>query len=170
MFHKLRKYITYKASIQIYKQTILPIVDYPGYLLLACDKDKKGDLQVIQNDVLRFCENKQLKDRVSIELLHENAHLVSLEQRRVRQLLIMMFKLSRNPDNIVVPNRNTRQYQKRVFCTENKIGTKYACSPYYKGTKLWNELNKTEQDIDNMYDYRTCIEKKYATFVKDFYI
>ena len=65
---KIRKYLT---SIQIYKQTILPIFDYSGFLLLACNKEKKHDLQVIQNDILQFCENRRLQDRVSLEILHK---------------------------------------------------------------------------------------------------
>ena len=31
MLHKLGKYLTYKASLQIYKQVILPILDYAGF-------------------------------------------------------------------------------------------------------------------------------------------
>ena len=70
MLRKLRKYLTYKISLQIYNQTILPILDYAGSLLLACNKGHKYD-QVIQNGVLRFCDNKKLEDRISIELLHK---------------------------------------------------------------------------------------------------
>ena len=29
---------------------------------------------MLQNDVLRFCENKRLEDRISIDKLHEKAH------------------------------------------------------------------------------------------------
>ena len=87
MLRKLCKYWTYKSALQIYKQTILPIFNYPGFILLACSKDKNYDLQVIQDDVLRIFENKQLEDRVAIELLHKKANLVSREQRHVKQLL-----------------------------------------------------------------------------------
>ena len=45
---KLRKYITEKCSISIYKQTILPIFDYVGFLLIACNKSVRHDLQVLQ--------------------------------------------------------------------------------------------------------------------------
>ena len=33
MLKKLRKYLTYKSSIQIYKQTIMPIFDYAGFIV-----------------------------------------------------------------------------------------------------------------------------------------
>ena len=61
MLKKLGKYITYNAALQIYKQTILPILDYAGFILLSCNKNKKHDFQVIQNDILRFCENKDYR-------------------------------------------------------------------------------------------------------------
>ena len=170
MLRKLRKYLTYNAAVQIYKQTILPILDYPGFIILACNRDKKSDLQIIQNDVLRFCENKCVRDKIPIEQLHKTANLVSLEQRRVNQLLVIMYKISRNPVNIVVPNRQTRQHQKLVFRIDSKIGTKYANSPYYKGVKLWDQLTREEQDIDNIHDFKACITKKNKTFVKNYYV
>ena len=33
---KIRKYITDKAAISIYKHTIMPIVDYSGFMILSC--------------------------------------------------------------------------------------------------------------------------------------
>ena len=170
MLKKLRKYLTYISALQIYKQTILPIFDYAGFLILSCNKDKKSDLQIIQNDILRFCENKMLDDRISIDVLHKNAKLISLEQRRVKQLLSIMYKLSNDPCNIIVPARNTRMHKKRVFRTDNKIGTKYRNSPYYKGTKLWNTLSKETQDAETIYLYKKFISTIYNTFEKNFYV
>ena len=168
MLRKIRKYLNYKAALMIYKQTILPIFDYAGYLLLACNRDKKHDLQVIQNDVLRFCEKKKLEDHISIELLHKNGNLISLEQRRVKQLLAIMYKLAKNPDNIVVPARNTRRHDKKVFRVDNKIGTKYAKSPFYIGTKIWDKLPLNEQNVETMFEFKAFISNRYDTFVKNF--
>ena len=41
VLRKLRKYLTYKAALQIYKKTTMPIIDYSGLLLLACSKSQK---------------------------------------------------------------------------------------------------------------------------------
>ena len=168
MLKKLRIYLIYKSSIQIYKQTIMPIFDYAGFLLLACTKDKKSDFQIVQNDVLRFCENKRLKDKIPIDTMHKKANLVSLEQRRCKQLLSIMYKMSRDPVNIVVPSRNTRMHQKLVFRRDSKIGTKYVNSPFYKGTKLWNSLPKEIQDSDSIYLFKNEIRKIYKDYVNDF--
>ena len=151
----------------------MPILDYSGLLLLSCSKGQKYDLQVIQNDVLRFCDNKKLEDKVSVELLHKKAKLTSLEQRRCKQLrniLCLMYKISKNNNNVVVPNRLTRRQMKTVFRIDRKIRTKYACSPYYKGTKLWDKLTKEEQDSETIFIFKNHIDKMYKHYVKDFYI
>ena len=53
----------------------------PDFLSISCNKNKKHDLQVMQNDVLRFCNNNKREDRVMLNDVHKKAKLVSLEQR-----------------------------------------------------------------------------------------
>ena len=80
-----------------------------------------------------------------------------------------MFKLSQKPENRKVGARNTRQQNKYTFKTDNKVGTKYANSPYYKGTKLWNSLDVDVQFSD-IYMFKTKIDCTYKTYVKDFIV
>ena len=86
MIRKLRRYLTYHAALQVYKQLVLPIFDYSGFLLIACNKDKKHDLQVIQNDALRFCNNNRREEGISLDIMHNKAKLISLEQRRTEKM------------------------------------------------------------------------------------
>ena len=65
-FRKLRRYISDKSAITIYKQTILPVFDYAGFLMLACNKSDRHSLQVIQNDMLCTCYNVKRRDKFSI--------------------------------------------------------------------------------------------------------
>ena len=170
MLKKLRKYVTYKAALQIYKQTMLPILDYSGLMLLACNKTKKHDFQVMQNDVLRFCENKKLEDRISIENLHAKARLLSLEQRLAKQVLTIMYKLSQNEENRKVPSRVTRTINKYVFRVDTKIGTKYANSPYYKGTQLWDKLPETVQKSESLFIFKKELDKIFKVFDKKYFV
>ena len=85
-------------------------------------------------------------------------------------MLSIMYKLSKNPKNVVIPAHNTRMHHKLVFRLDTKIGTKYACSPYYKGTKLWNVLSKEIQDSESIYLYKNEICKLYREFIKNFYV
>ena len=88
--------ITY-AAIMLYKHTILPYLEYAGFMLVFCTVDDRKNLQKCQNDALRICLNVRLNDHVSIGYLHEKCKLTSLEQRRRQQLLILMYKKSANP-------------------------------------------------------------------------
>ena len=87
---KLRLYITEKSAVAIYKQTILPVFDYAGFMLISCNKSDRKDLQVIQNDALRTCYNVKRRDKLSIMKMHK-MRLLSLDQRLTFQLLSLMF-------------------------------------------------------------------------------
>ena len=87
---KIRKYVTEHAVIMIYKHTILPYLEYAGFLLIACNLDDRRELQKCQNDALRICTRVRLSDHVKIDLLHSRCKIVSLEQRRRTQLLLLM--------------------------------------------------------------------------------
>ena len=52
---KLHKMITTKCAILIYKQTVLPLLDYAVFLLHSCNVSDTDDLQVLQNDALWTC-------------------------------------------------------------------------------------------------------------------
>ena len=65
--------------------------------------------------------------------------MISLEQRMRIQLLWLMYLLSRDETFLKVPNRVARSIDKIVFKVPTKILPIYECSPYYIGTKLWNE-------------------------------
>ena len=61
----------------------------------------------MQNDVLRFAKNVRIKDMISRIELHKEAKLLSLYQRREKQLL--MYKLSKKGILRKITNRATRQ-------------------------------------------------------------
>ena len=91
---KLRKCLTEHAAIMLYKHTILPFLEYAGFMLIACNVEDHMDLQKCQNDALRICTGVQLRDRVRIENLHDKCKIVSIEQRRRQQLLMLMYMKS----------------------------------------------------------------------------
>ena len=78
LLRKIRKYIDYNTAISIYKQTILPIFGYSGFLLMSLTKGQQSELQTMQNDVLRFAKNVRIKDMVSRIDLHKEVKILSL--------------------------------------------------------------------------------------------
>ena len=161
---KLRKYLTEAVAILVYKQTILPIFDYAGFLLISLSNGDKGDLQVMQNDALRFCKGIQMLDKVSIAKIHDSIGLLSLEQRRQKQLLNIMFIQSKKGKSRDVTNVNTRRQAKYVFRVETKMGKKYQKSPYFLGTRLWDALEKTTQDLPCKYAFKKYIDSLYKRY------
>ena len=47
-------------------QTILPLLDYTGFLLISGNVSDRSDLQTLQNDALRVCFNVRMRDRILI--------------------------------------------------------------------------------------------------------
>ena len=83
LLRKIRPYIDTDTALLIYKQTNLPFLDYAGFMCISLYIENKKNLQIMQNDVLRYCYNVRLADRVAIVDLHARAKLSSLEQRRI---------------------------------------------------------------------------------------
>ena len=166
VFRKIRKYLNFHASVLVYKQTIMPILDYAGFMLISCRKEDISDFQILQNDILRICNLSRISDRVSIKELHAKCKIISLEQRMRIQLLWLMYLLSRDPAFIRVPNRITRSADKIVFKVLAKILPIYEHSPYYIGTQLWNNLPKIVQDSPNVYAFKKEIRRMNRTYVK----
>ena len=91
MLGKLRYLVDKKSAILIYKQTILPHLDYVGFTLLSCNVGDRRSLQTLQNNALRLCLHYRLADRIRIERLHTEARIQSIEQRCIFQLLKLLF-------------------------------------------------------------------------------
>ena len=73
LFHlrKIRKYLNEFAALQVYKQTILPIIDYSGFLSMSGNQGNYCALQVLQNDALRAYVGYPLDYEMSCEELHK---------------------------------------------------------------------------------------------------
>ena len=67
---KIRNYIDVKCALALYKQTILPLLDYSGFMLISGNVSDRDNLQKLQNDALRIFFNIRLCDRVSISRIH----------------------------------------------------------------------------------------------------
>ena len=80
MLDKLRYLVDKKSVVLIYKQTILPYLDYVGFMMLSCSIGHRKSLQVLQNNALRLCLHYRPIDHVRTQRLHSEAKLQSVEQ------------------------------------------------------------------------------------------
>ena len=118
-------------------------------------------MQVIQNDILRICNRSKLSDKVSIPELHKKCKIISLKQRMQKQLLWLMYVSSRDVCFLKVPARVTRNADKVVFKVPARIIPVYESSPFYLGTKLWNNLSEETQKKDNVHLFKKDIDRLY---------
>ena len=162
---KIRDLITTKCALTIYKQTILPLFDYSGFIIISCNISDRSDLQTFQNNALRICFNVRLRDRVSVERMHRRAKLTSLEQRRQVQLLSLMFIYKERHDNVRrVYNRRTRAANVYSFVRERYNCVKYRTSPYYKGSLLWDTLPPEMKICRTLLDFKKGLKNIYSVY------
>ena len=112
------KYIDNSTRILVYKQTILPLVEYVSFMLLfnrICDAEK---LQKLQNRCLRMCFDIRNPRDMSVKLLHENSNIDYLRTRRNIQLAKVMFNLASENKFRKDGNQNTRAMDTYLFDTD----------------------------------------------------
>lgn len=155
----LRKYVGVATSLQIYKTTILPLMEYANitYTLVPAQLRKK--LQRLQNRALKIIFKKH--DSHMLPDLHTQAKLTSLDQRASRQLTCLMYKRSRDPTKypLHIPPRATRQNEKIRFDLPKPNYEKFKKFPLYVGSKLWEELDHTTQRIPDYLHFKASLPK-----------
>ena len=154
-----------QCALTIYKQTVLPLLDYAGFMLLSANISDNYDLQVLQNNALRICYNVRLRDRVTIKRMHTCANLLSIDQRRQKQVLILLFiHKARHLDARRIYPRNTRAANVYSFVCERYHNVKYKNSPYYKGSLLWDSLPIATRRCLNIMDYKKSLKMLYRNY------
>ena len=136
-FARIRHLVTQKTALQLYKTTILPILDYNDVYYFLLNEDKQRKLQAMQNRALRII----FKDRhYHVNEMHELANLSTLMVRRKVHMAGLMYKRSKNSFYHDTHNLPLRQFDKVVLRTPVVRLFKTMKSPQYMGSKLWNSL------------------------------
>ena len=118
------------------------------------DVDK---LQRLQNRALRLCYNIYNPRDITVSRLHENAKIDMLQKRMMLQLMSMMYECKILGMYEKIPIRNTRQVDKYVFDIDRVRLDIYARSPYYIGSKFWNDLPRHVQQLNTKAAYKRSL-------------
>ena len=161
---KIRRFIDKNTANIIYKQTILPIFDYGGFLLDSCVQKLQDDLQKLQNKALRIINGFTLLNSPGIEVMHNMSRVLSLKQRREKQLLHLMLWFSKFHGNLLKGNRNTRLQDKVNFKVLPLKTRCYINSPMNRGNILWNKLTREEQLTFSNPLFKLVLDKKYKVY------
>ena len=163
-FSKIRKFIDKSTANIIYKQTILPILDYGGFLLDSCTQKLRDDLQKLQNKALRIIHGFKLVNAPGIENLHNMSNIISLRQRREKQLLHLMLWYSKYDIHLLKKNRITRLQEKVNFKVLPLKTRRYINSPMNRGNVLWNQLTQQEQTTFSNQMFKIILDRKYKVY------
>ena len=142
---KLRPYLTTQSSLNIYKTTIMPYIDYGDIFYQAAFKGSLAKIQDRQTKALKICF--KLHGNQDENDLHARANLAILEKRRNSHILNFMYKRKENPVYLDQKNLQTRAYQAPKFIVPNFNIIQFKNSILYKGSSMWNELHNETKNI-----------------------
>ena len=157
----MRYCLNVKAATLVYKNMILPILEYGDVFMSAATKVNRNRLQTLQNKALRIANNS---DRgCDKDMLHEQSKLLKLKPRRNLHLLQYMYT-RRNDPSIKKPKSNyrvqTRASSKNNFWLPKPSTEKYKQCASYMGPKMWNMLPARVQDSANSSIFKAKVLSK----------
>ena len=161
---KIRKWIDKATANIVYKQTILPVLNYGGFLLDSCTQKSRDDLQKLQNRALRTIHGFKLLNAPNTEILHNMSQLLNLRQRREKQLLHLMLWYSKFKEHLLKKDVRTRLQGKISFNVLPLKTRRYINSPMNRGNVLWNQLTQEEQSTFSNQMFKIILDKKYKVY------
>ena len=161
---RVREFLNTQAALLVYKNMILPILEYADIFVTAASKENRDKLQVLQNRALRTVF--QVDRYHSTELLHDEAKLLRLRYRRETHILQFMYTKSKDTNFCKKSTRRrsrigvkTRSQKKCNFILGKPSTEKYKRSISYKGPKIWNTLPGTIQKANSGFEFKNKVCK-----------
>ena len=121
------------------------------------NKHDVEQMQRLQNRALRLCYNINNPRDITVARLHEMANVEILQKRMMLQLMTIMYENSLQAMYERAAIRNTRRTDKYTFETNRVNLTIYSQSPYYIGSKTWNDLPKNVQESSTKDVYKRAL-------------
>ena len=155
---KIRPYVTPQVANLIYKQCILPLLDYADFIIESANLRSIDHLDKVQRRAVRIID-RGLHKRCSTAELEDIYMLKPLKDRRRLHHLSLMYRLAHagyNLDhdrpNIVLRNRNKIKF----YVPTTKL-TKVMNSPYYRGVRLWDMLSEDVQRATTKFKFKRLL-------------
>jgi hypothetical protein len=153
---RIRHLVPRYVRILIYKQTVLPILDFCSFLTDGYDKGLVDKLQRLQNRCLRACVYAP-PGPLDIVRLHADCSVEFLLHRRTRQLSILMFKTLVVHNGINRVGMQLRVDDGRPIRKRLPRGHLYFRSPLYRGSTIWNGLGIDAQVCNEIIEFKKLV-------------
>ena len=131
----------------IYKQMVLPVLDYSDFLLEGAPEDSVKPVQTVQNNCLRCVRKIRNPRDISRVQLHIDCNCKTLKERRDRNLLGIMYTYASDIAHTVAAPRRLRNYEKVRLKVQRPKGMAYRKSPLHRVQVLWNRLNADQHHL-----------------------
>lgn len=135
--------------LQIYKTSILPLLEHANFTSSLILKNLAAKKQRLQNRTLRiiFAHEPSL----TREELHVKANLTSIKQRADKQILCIMYEKSLKPTQYpqIESEGITRSSDKIKFKLPLPKNERFRHYPHYHGAKLW-DFYPTKRNIPSI--------------------
>ena len=145
----------------IYKQTVLPMLDYMSILVYSSTQCKIKKLQPLQKRAVRIIEKcSGYMSTLEMNELHLKLNLKMLSDRRKLFMLKLMYKLSQDIENVnsYRPEMILRTAPKVKMKIEFTDKERVRRSPYYIFNSLWDKLDSQTQALNSILEFsnRLC--------------
>ena len=154
---KIRKYISADTACIIYKQTIVPLLDYCDFMIESFPVIRYTRLENLQERALKYIDNKANKGRD----LYKIYRIQPLRLRWREHICCMMFRQSKFTDKLdyVRPLIRLRSNKKVKFKKVLKRNYQlYLKSPMARGIKIWETLTAEMQKATTKVKFKTMIK------------
>ena len=159
-FSIIRRFLTQKTALLVYKVMILPHFDYVDFIVDSATKESTDRLERLHKRAIRKIEfyqtnNQKLEYNTILKLFG----LTTLYQRRAEHLLAFIFKYKGEIVEIdpVKPKIELRSKNKVKLKTKYTSKAKVQNSPLYRGIFLWNQLPEPIQKLEQLTHFKTQI-------------
>ena len=159
-FQRMRSFLNTKAALMVYKNMLLPVLEYGDIFTIAASAENRRRLQTLQNKGLRCALNKGLES--SSEAIHAEAKLLKLKYRREQHLLNFMFDKAQVVANITKPSISlvrTRSQSKKLLLLKRPRTEKFKKSVAYTGPSKWNLLPASMQHVNTKGTFKALVAK-----------
>ena len=162
--NRLSHFLSHEMLLKIYKQTILPAIDYGSIIWIDCSKVMSDKLERLQNQAPRSIPKKDRKK--CTQWLREKCHLLSLKNlRRFLCFRLVFVKRHNCPEHLEYYLTSRASLRLRSLRDDSLLNIPTARSTMgqktfqYSAAKDWNRLPKEFRDITNFEYFKTELLK-----------
>ena len=144
----------------VYKNMLLPMLEYGDVFLSATSSLNRKRLQILQNKGLRCALNASIE--VGTADIHSEANLLKLKFRREQHLLNYMYDQSLDQKMLKAKTKSsvvTQSSSKVLFKSKRPYTEKFKKSLACQGPKKWNALPESFHHAEHKNLYESLVGK-----------